>query len=153
MIDFVGSLRDDAGPDHMVAVVVGQYRWLDERLPIARVAGEIIVERTLGDLFDVFGGVRSFRGRTSRLEIPGVGLSPVRIYSDGKIRDDRTTLVTFEAWLPPVPIATKPELADALRTPIADALEEAGQSGLADLARSAAVALVGFPRPHRPGKG
>src|SRR5260221_11162368 len=107
MIEFVGTLRDEIGPDHMTCEVEGRYRWFEEGSPNARVNGEIIVRRGLGDLFDTFGGVGSFRGRTARLAIPGVGLSPVRIFSDGKVLEDGTTPVSFEAWLSPVPIASK----------------------------------------------
>src|SRR4051794_7455020 len=90
--EFRGTIRDEAGTDFFTEVR-GRYRWLDEGSSPARIAGEIEVRRDApGDLFRDWD-VGQFRGRTTRLAIPGVGLSPVRIYSDGKIQDGSTWIV------------------------------------------------------------
>jgi hypothetical protein len=170
--DGCARLRATADP---AGRVVGRFLWRSRHTPMERIEGEFEVPLYEGHIarpeffnpFRVFP-VRELQGRAIVLDIPGVGKSPVSLFCrpDFKRADplDRANgrtpgpyfsyplTVRFRATSGPVPILTLKEIAEALRTPIFDALEGAGEPGLARIALAAAAALAGFKEGGVPSK-
>jgi hypothetical protein len=170
MIPFTGFARHSGYSAGRLGTVEGSYRWDRPGQPDASIVGAFHVAldsgRAAGSAchalpFDPFRlwKVSRLEGRSVELEIPEVGLMPVRLYSrpSGQERADPTVpgarVVSFWSTAAPVPILTRAEAAEILRVAIHDALLEGLHPELADFARAAAVAMAGFPeRPGGPGE-